>query len=206
MGLFDRAGEAYGGHREQRAPGSRTTEDVPTTTHVADCSVTNCSFNDHTACNAAAITVYGAENHSHCTTVTDTGIHGGLLKVLADVGACQRSECVHNDHLMCQAPECMSARGPTSPTASPTLTPSCTNRKQGDDGGPWFRCVCLSNRRLRIRAPGRTRRRGEHVLQPGYDFGDEFDFGLDAILDALARAIPGGNGPGRGRESSEVLQ
>ena len=31
--------------------------------------------------------------------------HGGLPKVLADVGACQRSECVHNDHLMCRAPE-----------------------------------------------------------------------------------------------------
>lgn len=30
----------------------------------------------------------------------------------------------------------------------------------------------------------------EHVLQPGYDFGDEFDFGLDSILDSLARALP----------------
>jgi AcrR family transcriptional regulator len=28
----------------------------------------------------------------------------------------------------------------------------------------------------------------EHVLQPGYDFGDEFDFGLDLILDGLERA------------------
>jgi AcrR family transcriptional regulator len=27
----------------------------------------------------------------------------------------------------------------------------------------------------------------EYVLQPGYDFGDEFDFGLTAILDALDR-------------------
>jgi AcrR family transcriptional regulator len=27
----------------------------------------------------------------------------------------------------------------------------------------------------------------EHVLQPGYDFGDEFEFGLDLILDALER-------------------
>ena len=27
----------------------------------------------------------------------------------------------------------------------------------------------------------------EHVLQPGYDFADEFDFGLDLILDGLAR-------------------
>ena len=28
----------------------------------------------------------------------------------------------------------------------------------------------------------------EHVLQPGYEFGDSFDFGLDLILDALARS------------------
>ncbi len=26
----------------------------------------------------------------------------------------------------------------------------------------------------------------EHVMQPGYDFADEFDFGLDLILDGLA--------------------
>jgi hypothetical protein len=24
----------------------------------------------------------------------------------------------------------------------------------------------------------------EHILQPGYDFGDEFEFGLNLILDA----------------------
>ena len=35
----------------------------------------------------------------------DTGQHGGLPKVLASVGACQRGECVHNDHLMCTASE-----------------------------------------------------------------------------------------------------
>jgi AcrR family transcriptional regulator len=28
----------------------------------------------------------------------------------------------------------------------------------------------------------------EHVLQPGYDYGDEFAFGLDLILDGLARS------------------
>jgi AcrR family transcriptional regulator len=28
----------------------------------------------------------------------------------------------------------------------------------------------------------------EHVLQPGYDFGDEFDFGLDLILNGLQAA------------------
>ncbi len=30
----------------------------------------------------------------------------------------------------------------------------------------------------------------EHVLRPGYDFGNEFDFGLDLILDALAKSRP----------------
>ncbi|MCU1571981.1 MAG: Transcriptional regulator, TetR family [Micrococcaceae bacterium] len=34
----------------------------------------------------------------------------------------------------------------------------------------------------------------EHVLKPGYDFGDEFDFGLNVILDGLAQAIPGPGG------------
>jgi AcrR family transcriptional regulator len=29
----------------------------------------------------------------------------------------------------------------------------------------------------------------EHVLRPGYDYGDEFEFGLDLILDGLERAL-----------------
>jgi AcrR family transcriptional regulator len=28
----------------------------------------------------------------------------------------------------------------------------------------------------------------EHILQPGYDYGDEFEFGLDLILDGLEKA------------------
>jgi AcrR family transcriptional regulator len=31
----------------------------------------------------------------------------------------------------------------------------------------------------------------EHILQPGYDFGDEFEFGLNTILDALTRSTLG---------------
>ncbi len=31
----------------------------------------------------------------------------------------------------------------------------------------------------------------ERILQPGYDFGDEFEVGLTVILDALTRSIPG---------------
>jgi AcrR family transcriptional regulator len=29
----------------------------------------------------------------------------------------------------------------------------------------------------------------EHVMRPGYDFGTEFDFGLDLVLDGLARLL-----------------
>ena len=29
-----------------------------------------------------------------------------------------------------------------------------------------------------------------HVLRPGYDYGDEFDFGLELILDGLERQLP----------------
>ena len=42
----------------------------------------------------------------------------------------------------------------------------------------------------------------EHVLQPGYDYGNEFEFGLDLILDGLERArdtCPAGTAPARGR-------
>ncbi|MCG2621154.1 DUF1540 domain-containing protein [Arthrobacter sp. I2-34] len=74
-------------------------------TNVADCSVDTCSFNDHHHnCSAAAITVGGGENHAACATFVDIGTHGGLPKVLATVGACQRAECTHNDHLLCNAP------------------------------------------------------------------------------------------------------
>jgi AcrR family transcriptional regulator len=32
----------------------------------------------------------------------------------------------------------------------------------------------------------------ERAMKPGYDFGDEFEFGLGVILDALERALPDG--------------
>ena len=31
----------------------------------------------------------------------------------------------------------------------------------------------------------------DHVLQPGYDYGDEYQFGLDLILDGLETALGG---------------
>jgi AcrR family transcriptional regulator len=32
----------------------------------------------------------------------------------------------------------------------------------------------------------------EHVMQPGYDFGEEFEFGLGIVLDGLARSLTSG--------------
>ena len=29
----------------------------------------------------------------------------------------------------------------------------------------------------------------EHVMKPGYDFGEEFEFGLGLVLDGLARSL-----------------
>ena len=37
----------------------------------------------------------------------------------------------------------------------------------------------------------------QHVLQPGYDYGEEFEFGLDLILDGLERARTRKKSPGR---------
>lgn len=39
--------------------------------------------------------------------------------------------------------------------------------------------------------PHLTEMAREHVLRPGYAFGDEFTFGLDLVLDGLARAVEG---------------
>ncbi|MEE2522584.1 DUF1540 domain-containing protein [Pseudarthrobacter sp. J75] len=75
------------------------------TAHVAEvsaCSVGTCSFN-HDGCTAFAITVSGSPEHASCATFIDTSSLGGLPKVLAHVGACQRAECKFNDHLMCDA-------------------------------------------------------------------------------------------------------
>lgn len=67
---------------------------------VSDCSVHSCSFN-HDGCTAFAITVGGSRDHASCSTFIDTSATGGLPMVLAHVGACQRTECTFNDHLMC---------------------------------------------------------------------------------------------------------
>ena len=39
--------------------------------------------------------------------------------------------------------------------------------------------------------PHLTEMATQHILRPGYDFGDEFEIGLNVILDALTRSIAG---------------
>ena len=34
----------------------------------------------------------------------------------------------------------------------------------------------------------------DHVLRPGYAFGDSFEFGLDLLLDGIAARDPRGSG------------
>lgn len=69
---------------------------------VSECTVSACSYN-HDGCHAFAITVGGANGSAGCTTFVPLGDKGGLAKVVAQVGACSRSDCVHNADLECTA-------------------------------------------------------------------------------------------------------
>ena len=66
---------------------------------VSTCSVDGCSYNHDHDCHAGAITVLGGTT---CGTYVSNGHDGGIVEH-AQVGACHRSDCVHNDHLECRA-------------------------------------------------------------------------------------------------------
>jgi hypothetical protein len=71
---------------------------------VSECTVTGCSYNDHAACTAFAITVGGTGVDASCATFIPLGSKGGLGKVTSQVGACQRADCSFNQSLECTAP------------------------------------------------------------------------------------------------------
>ncbi len=80
---------------------SLTLDELPA---VAECSVAGCSYNDHSHCHAAAVTIGGSIGDAECATFIPLGSRGGGLdKVVTHVGACQRAECIFNDHLECGA-------------------------------------------------------------------------------------------------------
>lgn len=71
---------------------------------VSECTVSGCSYNDHSACHAGAVTIGGAAgSDAQCATFIPLNVKGGLDTVLASVGACQRADCVHNENLTCGA-------------------------------------------------------------------------------------------------------
>ena len=96
---------------------SMTLDDLPA---VSECSVSGCSYNDHSHCHAAAVTIAGSVGDAECATFIPLSSKGGLDKVLTHVGACQRGECIHNETSSARRRPCASARAPTAPTASPT--------------------------------------------------------------------------------------
>ena len=54
---------------------------------IAECSVAGCSYNDHSHCHAAAITVGGTGGDAQCATFIPLTVKGGLDKVLSHVGS-----------------------------------------------------------------------------------------------------------------------
>lgn len=66
---------------------------------VSTCSVEGCSYNHDHDCHAGAITVTGG---TACGTYVSAGLEAGL-ETRGQVGACHRSDCVHNANLECQA-------------------------------------------------------------------------------------------------------
>jgi hypothetical protein len=67
---------------------------------VSTCSVDGCSYNHDHDCHAGAITVTGSS--SACGTYVHTDTKGGAVEH-AQVGACHRTDCVHNSALECTA-------------------------------------------------------------------------------------------------------
>ncbi|MBB5960095.1 hypothetical protein FHS29_006718 [Saccharothrix tamanrassetensis] len=77
-----------------------TTTEMPA---VTECTVAGCSYNTHDGCHAYAITVSGVNGAADCGTFIPLSRKGGLPKVVTQVGACSRTDCVFNSSLECSA-------------------------------------------------------------------------------------------------------
>ena len=67
---------------------------------VSTCSVERCSYNHDHDCHAATITVM--ETTAACGTYFSDDAKGGIDET-GHVGACHRTDCVHNSKLECTA-------------------------------------------------------------------------------------------------------
>lgn len=84
---------------------------------VHECTVTGCSYNDD-GCHAFAITVGGDDGAADCATFVPLSRKGGLDKVVAQVGACSRTDCRFNSALECTASGVRVAPGEGSHSAN----------------------------------------------------------------------------------------
>ncbi|WP_402468677.1 DUF1540 domain-containing protein [Isoptericola aurantiacus] len=89
---------------------------------VTDCSVTGCGYNHDHDCHAGAVTIGGVPGDAACATFIPLGSKGGLDKVVAHVGACQRMDCVHNKDLECTAAAIRVGNGPQDQSHADCLT------------------------------------------------------------------------------------
>lgn len=69
---------------------------------VRECAAVTCSFNDG-GCHAPAVTVAAAGVAASCATFVESSVHGGIAEITGSVGACARTDCVHNTNLACTA-------------------------------------------------------------------------------------------------------
>jgi hypothetical protein len=69
---------------------------------VQECAAVSCSFNDG-GCHAPAVTVASTDGAATCATFVESATRGGIADVTGTVGACARTECVHNTNLACTA-------------------------------------------------------------------------------------------------------
>ncbi|MCO8273170.1 DUF1540 domain-containing protein [Actinoplanes sp. TRM 88003] len=67
---------------------------------VQSCTATSCGYNNG-GCTAFAVTI-GSAISAECDTYV-SGDKGGTGKAAAQVGACKRSDCKHNENLECKA-------------------------------------------------------------------------------------------------------
>ncbi|MFC3850196.1 DUF1540 domain-containing protein [Corynebacterium hansenii] len=68
-------------------------------TKISSCTTTSCAYNND-GCTAFAVNV-GGDGAAACTTFATIDLRAGLSGAEAQVGACKRLDCTHNENLMC---------------------------------------------------------------------------------------------------------
>ncbi|ACZ30421.1 protein of unknown function DUF1540 [Xylanimonas cellulosilytica DSM 15894] len=89
---------------------------------VTECTVEGCGYNHDHDCHAGAVTIAGHTGDASCATFVPLSTKGGLDKVIAHVGACQRTDCTHNSELECAAPAIRVGAGPDDAAHADCLT------------------------------------------------------------------------------------